>query len=130
MASWLVVLLLVATMAAGCASWHRSPLSPERQLTEQPGNRTLRVVLKDGRHVDLEGAHVDGDSLVGTAPVRQAPGSRVRPVPRERAAIALSDVQDLQVRKHEVWKSFGLGVLFVLGALLLVGLAAHPIYGW
>ena len=129
MASWLVV-LLVATMAGGCASWHRSPFTPERQLTEQPENRTLRVVAKGGRHIELEDAHVDGDSLIGTAPVRQAPGSRMHPVPRERAAVALADVQDLQVRKHEVWKSFGVGVLFVLGALLLVGLAAGPLDSW
>src|SRR5512132_299852 len=91
MASWLGVLLLVATMAAGCASWHRSPLTPERQLAEQPRNRTLRVVLKDGRHVDLEDVQAVGDSLIGTAPLRQAPGSRIRPIPRARASVALAD---------------------------------------
>jgi hypothetical protein len=130
MAPWLLVLLLVAAMAAGCASWHRSPLTPERQLAEQPGNRTLRVGLKDGRQVEIEGAYVVGDSLIGTAPVRQSPGSRVRPLPRERAAVALADIQDLQVSKHAVWKSIGLGVLFVVGALAIAALAAGPIMEW
>jgi hypothetical protein len=130
MTAWLVILLFVVALGAGCASWHRSPLTPERQLAEEPGNRTLRVGLKDGRHVDLEGAHVVGDSLIGTAPVRQAPGSRVRPVPRERATVALADIQDLQVSKHAVWKSFGLGVLFVLGGLLIVALAVGPLDYW
>ena len=113
-----VVLLLLYLPA--CTSWQVGKTSPEQLFEDDPPEK-VRVTQTDGSRVELMSPEVRADSLVGTMK-----GDTVT------VAIALSQVQTLEVRESDSLKGLGLtiGILAVvvgLFALMAEGLKDMPI---
>jgi hypothetical protein len=114
-------MLVLALTATSCATWNRSKLEPSAALPPG-GNHDVRVHLRSGRFVVLENAHVEGDSLVGTAPARLPfdPARHREKRTGPRRAVALADIDTLDVEKISVVRT-ALLVLLVGGLAFVVG---------
>jgi hypothetical protein len=120
-----------ALALAGCASWHRT--GPTAQLP--PAHpKTVRAHLKSGSTLVIENAYVIGDSLVGNVPGK-LPFDPVRHRDRikagPRVAVALADIERIDVKKVNPWRTTAFivvlgGIVFVVG----IGMALSDGFIW
>ena len=115
----IATLLLVLYLPA-CTSWQVAKASPEQLFEDDPPEKVM-VTQTDGSRVELMSPEVRADSLVGTMK-----GDTVT------VAIALSQVQKLEVRESDSLKGLGLTIGILAGvvglfALLAEGLKDMPI---
>jgi hypothetical protein len=103
--------LLLMVQATGCASW-RTITQPLPETLVQHPNRKVRVTLQDGRTIEADSAQAGADALI----MYQREGVDTIP---------LAQVQAVQVRLPNTWKTVGL--VIGLGAVLFVALG---IYGF
>lgn len=98
---WLLGLLLVLTLPLfGCRSWQPAGMSPEALLAVDPPPQ-VRVTRTDGEILTLVAPEIRAGAMVATA----APG-----------AVMLDDIQLLEVRRTDVWRSIAFGLP---GAILI-----------
>lgn len=105
----LVLPFALALSAGACHSWNAQTSPAPDVVAARNGRGTLRVTRRDQSVIVLTNAQVVGDSIVGTA------GS-----PPQRAAVAVSDVERVDTRSVNAWKTGGL----VVGTLLVVSVVA------
>ena len=102
------LVLALACLLLGCAPYRPDGYAPQ-YLIEKEHPRKVRAVLDTGHRVVLEQPQVVGDSLVGN-------------VEGARAAYALTDVRQLEVRRDEsIWLVIAIPALFYLGLIFSVG---------
>jgi hypothetical protein len=94
---------------ADCYSYRVAPLA-----TVEPKHQ-VRATPRQGRQVELFGVTVDGDTLRGTALRHSFLRDR-----REKVAIAVADLANVQVRRFDVRRSVVAGVV----AAVAVGFTA------
>lgn len=128
--------MVAAALLAGCAHWSKSRLAPPGVVAAQPRDLRIRAVLQNGEGWVLRDASVVGDSLVGELVSVEQPydrrGLHVRRFPAGvRAAVALSNLDRIEVRRKDLFSSIVL--LLALLALGFIGLlyiaAAHGAFG-
>ena len=93
---------------SGCTQWRVAP-GPSRDALTGVGERRVRLLLRDGRQVEMHAPRIIGDSLVGYEAVREK---------GERRAVAVSQVSQVEVQTAD-----GSRTLLTIG-LLAVGVAA------
>ena len=101
--------VMLTSVLAGCSSWQVTDVAPA-QLLQREAPERLRVTRADGSWVTLDHPRLTGDSIAG-----ETAGAS--------AAIPLSDVQALAVRKSHTAKTLGL-IAGLTAAGLIVGTAA------
>src|SRR6188508_7841 len=112
-----LVLLALLVLATGCTTWSKSGM-PASVSASQDLPSMIRVHLKDGRKLTLEHANVVGDSLIGEL---RAPSRRGHePAFRERAAIALADIQSVETNRFNV-----VTTVLILGIIVVVGVGLY-----
>jgi len=101
--------VLAASLAAGCSSWHArvAPTAADSLTFEHP----LRVTRTDRSVLVIDHARVSGDSLIG-----QRGGVRL--------AVALRDVQRVDERRVSGARTTALVVGSVVGAFVLLAIVA------
>ena len=100
-----ILLVTIAPMLSGCSAWHQK--HPPGQFVAERKPERVRVVTSEGHKVELSSPTIVADSMVGSlSPAAPADTS---------AAIALRDIEKLEVREGDVLKTTGL----VLGIVLL-----------
>jgi hypothetical protein len=110
-----LMVLLGATLLAGCHSWRASSLSPQALLAEERPE-VLRVTLEDGGTVTFMQPRLVSDTIVGTseAGTERAPLGRVRL---------------LEVRRSSLPKTLGLVVthaaIVVTSIVLIINAQPH-----
>ena len=103
----LLAVTLVA--AAGCRSWRpATPSIPAARAIADARGRTIRLSSRSIERVEVRGARVEGDSVVGQLPARVAAGAN------PRVAMALADVLSVERRRVSVGRT----ALAVGGAML------------
>jgi hypothetical protein len=125
----LFAVLLAASLASGCSTWQavRQPPAVAAAVQKQPMH--VRVTTLDGREIEMKGAEIVGDSLIGKTarPTRVAWDATVADAPKgppggTRVAVALADVRSLAAKQVDTWSTLvGLGILIgfiTVGALL------------
>lgn len=106
--------IAIATFAVGaaCTTWRPMPV-PAPGATSAEVAENARVILKDGTSMELHNVVVRGDSLVGMNASK----------PNERVAVAIANVDRLDVKKVSAGKTAGLFGGLALGALILATIA-------
>jgi hypothetical protein len=109
--------VVAVAFGTGCHVWRAVPLAPG---TAQPLPARTRVVRPTGERIELAGARVTPDSVVG-ARARGAPYAAVG-----RVALARDSVAFLEVRRLSWGRTLGLaaGVYVGVGVVLGVLVAA------
>ena len=113
------------TMRAGSAAqvllaWedpermHRGLQNAAFSATALAGGRAVRLTLKSGATVELSGARVEGDSVIGD----------LATTPPSRAAVAVSDVQTVDERRVSGTRSVALGLGATAGVVLIATVVA------
>ncbi|HEU4558253.1 MAG TPA: hypothetical protein VFS20_10400 [Longimicrobium sp.] len=117
----LVLPFALALSASACHSWHAQTGPAPEVVAAQDGRRTLRVTRRDQSVMVLANAQVVGDSIVGTT------GS-----PPQRAAVAVADVQRIDRRGVNAFKTGGLvfGTLLVATAVAVAAAVAAAFGDW
>jgi hypothetical protein len=99
----------------------------EPKFSESVEGKTLRLLLADDREITLEGAHVEGDSLIGTFGSKAAtenaptPSAAFEPRRGSRTAVAISDIRIMEVRSIDAAKTVtAIGVPLVLFGLVIL----------
>ena len=103
-------IVLLAVQA--CRSWE-AETRPVTQVTATAAP-TVQVRLAAGGVIQMRGAHVVGDSLLGY----KARSTRV--------AVALADIRTMEVRKRDTAKTTMLAAIVVVGVGVVITLLAHP----
>jgi hypothetical protein len=118
--SFSVLLATLALSTGACHSWNPQTSPAPDVIAAQPG-RTMRVIRRDHSTLVLANPQVVGDSLVGTA------GN-----PPQRVAVATADVQRIDTRSMNAWKTGGLvmGTLLVVSAVAVAAAVAALLGGW
>jgi hypothetical protein len=106
------VLLIAGIALAGCSSFRPRP------STAPPEPATLRIELRSGERVELVGAIVSADSVVGMRSGRRSGQG-------ERTAIALSEVAAIEQKRFAIVKTFGLAILIGLVVWSVVAFDPH-----
>jgi rhodanese-related sulfurtransferase len=104
-------MLLTMLALAACKVWapSRQPLA-EIAIAEQ--NVVLRITHTNLALMEVERAHIVGDSLMGYAP---------RSRPRTRVAIPLADIRSVEVQKVSAARTVGLVVALGVSAAIVAG---------
>ncbi|HEX8906250.1 MAG TPA: hypothetical protein VF771_15480 [Longimicrobiaceae bacterium] len=112
--------LAAALALSACTSW-RPQTAPAPEVVAAHGNGSVRVLRRDMSTIELRNPQVLGDSIVGEA------GD-----PPRRAAIAIADVQRIDVRRVSATRTGGLtlAVLVVASAVAVVAVLAAVLGGW
>ena len=92
------MLPLALALLAGCQSWKSSNVSPAATLGDKPPTE-IRVTTASGRQT-VHGPSIVGDSLVGA--------THGSPSTAGRYAVALQDVQRIEVRRTDAVKTIAL----------------------
>jgi hypothetical protein len=112
------VLVLLAGLVCACSSWRAHELSLQGTSQHTTLGR-LQVIQKDSARLELEGARVVGDTIVGVLTESNADAGSARPV-----AIPLARVSRAAVREPDLVKTAAISaavLVLVLG--LVFGLA-------
>jgi hypothetical protein len=113
-----VIALVTLTQAAACSAWRPDALPQAGSAFPD----RMRLVVADGRRIELERVHIVNDSLVGEIPGRGRP----------RHAVALRDVVRIETRQFSAGRTIGLAavgagiVAAVVGVIVLLN-AYSPI---
>jgi hypothetical protein len=102
--------LALCALAAGCTTTWEPQYGPVPQVAAANTGRTVHLVTRDGRTLELRNVQVLDDSIVGDT------GS-----PPERVAIATANVQVVSVRKSERSTA---NTAIVVGGVVLVAITA------
>ncbi len=108
-----IACILLPCYLLACSSWKTLEVSPVQVISEEHPNK-VRLTLTDGSTVVLEQPVVSGDTLTGVGE-------------GEHVTIPVSDVTDVAVRKKDIVKTVGLGVLVgvvIVGAVFVAACAA------
>ena len=108
-------LLLLLASGGACNTWRVQP-GPTPQVVAQRGEGRLRVVLEDQSVVELVGARVVGDSIVGIA------GS-----PPRRVAVATADVRRIDAQRVDPVRTGALAVGVVVTAIAVAAIAVYAL---
>lgn len=117
-----VALVLLVVHLGGCYSWRPTTVAPP-QVIEVEDPAQVRVTSVGCGRLVLSDPEIRGDSLAGLsevyAQVEVAPrggafGGEVRTRTYSRAAVALSDIQEIEVRKASVLKTAALALPLLL----------------
>jgi hypothetical protein len=113
--SWrrLVSTLLLLTYLPACSTWQVGTPTPA-QFVEQKKPHSIRVTRTDGSRITLTSPMVRNDSILGNSGAGD---------PEHSVALALSDVQQVEVRKIATGKTLLL-VGGILVAVAIIGCAA------
>ena len=113
--------LLTFTLVVGtaCRTWRPTTASVPvaRAITEARG-RTIRLSSRSIDRMEVRGAHVEGDSVVGHLPARAAAGAN------PRVTVALADIRTVERRRMSIGRTViavggaTLGVLAIWAALI------------
>ena len=109
-----VAVLLLALHVNACTTWRPTTVSPPQLLEDEAPSR-VRITRLAGEQVTIEAPRIRADSVVGrgtAAPV----------------SVAVSDIQQIEVRRTSVLRTLGLapGVLFFIAAVLCSGGNCKP----
>ncbi len=117
----LVLPFVLALPAGACHGWNAQTSPAPEVVAAQNGRGTVRVIRRDQSVLVLANPQVAGDSIVGTA------GN-----PPVRTAVALADVQRVDTRSVNAWKTGGLvfGTLLVVSAVAVVAAVAAFLGDW
>jgi len=106
--------VVVLVFASGCSTWRVQNGPPRTVLRSSlESANPARVTLNDGRRLEVYGATVVGDSLVGVLMDESIPSSE------SRLVVATSDVRLIEIRKFDASKTLG-GAIAVSGVLAMV----------
>jgi hypothetical protein len=106
-------LALLLAFGGACNTWRVQP-GPAPQVVAQRGEGRLRLVLKDQSVVELVGARVVGDSIVGIG------GS-----PPRHVAVATADVQRIDAQRVDPVRTGALTVGVVVAAIAVAAIAVY-----
>ena len=111
----------IALSAGACHGWNAQTSPAPEVVAAQNGRGTVRVIRHDQSTMVLANPQVVGDSIVGTA------GD-----PPQRTAVALADVQRVDTRRVNAWKTGGLvfGTLLVVSAVAVAAAVAAVLGDW
>lgn len=117
----LVLPFALALSAGACHGWYAQTGPAPDVVAAQDGRRTLRVTRRDQSVMVLTNAQVVGDSIVGTT------GS-----PPQRATVAVADVQRIDRRGVNAFKTGGLvfGTLLIVTTVAVAAAVASALGGW
>jgi len=119
-------ILLPAYLSSCVKTWEVQRASPEQVVEEQQPS-TIRIGIADGSEVVLEEPRVSGDSVVGLAEREFSWKGSVYLPPDTSSSfgVPLADISQLAVKKTDVLRSIGIGVLavVVLGTAIAVGMS-------
>jgi uncharacterized protein (DUF2236 family) len=106
--------LLAFTLIAGtgCRTWQ-----PAGAITETRG-RSIRVSTPSLDRVEMRGARIEGDSVVGRLPNAEVALTGANP----RVAVALADVRTVEEHRLSARRTTAAVIGGVLGAVVLWGL--------
>ena len=107
--------LLLLAAGGACNTW-RVQQGPAPQVVAQRGEGRLRIVLKDQSVVELVGARVVGDSIVGIG------GS-----PPRHLAGATADVQRIDAQRVDPVRTGALTVGVVVAAIAVAAIAVYAL---
>jgi len=96
--------LLLAVLGA-CSSWRVQPVAPAQVLGQSPPSQ-VRLRLHDGRRVVVRQPVLRSDSVVSASP-------------GDSSALAIAEVDSLEVRKGDAAKTIGLVALIVGTPMIL-----------
>lgn len=114
-----ISVLPLAAYLPACTAYHQTN-EPLVQLTAQPNSAGRVCVTKqNGMQVEVWEPRVASDTLFGT---NAAPGKETAGV-----AIALADIQSIQVRKFDAGKTV-VAVVVIGGVLALVGVVLSDMF--
>ena len=108
---------LLVLLAAGCYRYGARPI-PSSEAGSSFRASKVRVTLRDGRSIRMEPAYVRGDSLRTDRPFNDSP-----------AAVALADIDHLQVAEFSAGKTLRWTVIVggtALLALIFYVMATDP----
>lgn len=106
-------------LLTGSCTHFASPSEPVVDVVAEHPN--LRLIRKDGSSINVYGATVARDSVIGSSSdVKDTTGTGLR------VAVALSDIERTEIKEIDVARTTGLSVGFGLGVLggVIVVLAA------
>lgn len=109
----LVGMTLLITMGA-CHSWARQDTSPQTAVAAA-GSGPIRVSRTDHSVIELKGASIVNDSLIGYATADKS---------NDRVAIPLTEVASVSKREVDAGRTAGLAAGTVIGLIALTGLLA------
>ena len=99
-----VALALLVVHLSACSSWQLTTVAPPQLIAEEEPSQ-VRITRTDGEQVTIRNPEVRADSIVG-----------------EDRSVAVSDVQQLEVRRFRAGATVGLVLLIgvvAVGALLM-----------
>jgi hypothetical protein len=103
----LTVRCIAVLILAACTTWHAVPVTPEAYLGSMHPDQ-IRVTRRDASFVDLRGAVLHGDTIVGLT------GSGSAHSTSRQLAVPLSSVQSIAEPKFSLSKTFGLVVVLAV----------------
>ena len=95
-----VVLVLIIQIASGCTAFR--PLPDEKNVLERaikPGDK-VRVITLHGQKMEFLVTQIANERIEGS-----------------RQGVAMDDIAKIERREISVWKTVGLAIIIVLGAL-------------
>jgi hypothetical protein len=107
----IIALAVLSVATAGCQTW-RTQTAPAPQVVAARNGRTVRIMCRYCGIYEMSNAVVVGDSIVGSV-------GR----PPRRAAVAVADVERIEVRRVNALQTAGLAAGTYVAASLVVAFA-------
>jgi hypothetical protein len=107
--------VLVALGVTGCITHWETQQGPPALVVSRTTATEFRVTRKDGTRVNVDQAHVEGDSLIGRpGPVAAWPDTSAR------IAIPLAEIYSIAQQEADVAASVAIGTVVTLGIFLIL----------